>query len=75
TVAEAFFHMYNLEKACRIQVRAMAGGTAALQMPAQAVQQKTMAQRPVGRDLGDWGEKELAAWMRKLDREQPDYRD
>ena len=75
TVAEAFFHMYNLEKACRIQVRAMAGGTAALQMPPQAVQDKTMAQRPVGRDLGDWGEKELAAWMRKLDREQPDYRD
>ena len=75
TVAEAFFHMYNLEKACRIQVAAMAGGTAALEMPPRAVQDKTMAQRPVGRDLGDWGQTELAAWMRKLDREQPDYRD
>jgi ribulose-5-phosphate 4-epimerase/fuculose-1-phosphate aldolase len=74
TVAEAFFHMYNLEKACRIQVAAMAGGKAALEVPPEAVQRKTMAQRPVGLDIGDWGEKELAAWMRKLDREAPDYR-
>ncbi len=74
TVAEAFFHMYNFERACRIQMRAMAGG-AGLQIPPPAVQAKTEAQRPVGLDLGAWGERELAAWMRKLDREEPDYRD
>lgn len=73
TVAEAFFHMYNFEKACRIQVRAMAGGEG-LQIPPPEVQAKTEAQRPVGLDLGAWGEQELAAWMRKLDREEPDYR-
>jgi ribulose-5-phosphate 4-epimerase/fuculose-1-phosphate aldolase len=74
TVAEAFFHMYNFEKACRIQMRAMAGGEG-LQIPPAAVRAKTEAQRPVGLDLGAWGEQELAAWMRKLDRDEPDYRD
>jgi ribulose-5-phosphate 4-epimerase/fuculose-1-phosphate aldolase len=75
SVAEAFFHMYNFEKACRIQVKAMAGGGTELQIPPSAVQAKTEAQRPVGLDLGAWGEKELAAWMRRLDSEEPDYRD
>lgn len=75
SVAEAFFHMYNFEKACRIQIKAMAGGRAELELPRPEVQAKTEAQRPVGLDLGAWGEQELAAWMRRLDREEPDYRD
>lgn len=75
SVAEAFFHMYNFEKACRIQMKAMAGGRSALAVPPPDVQAKTEAQRPVGLALGSWGEKELAAWMRRLDREEPDYRD
>lgn len=75
SVPEAFFHMYNFEKACRIQMKAMAGGRAELEIPPAAVQAKVEAQRPVGLDLGGWGEKELAAWMRRLDREEPDYRE
>ena len=74
TVAEAFFHMLNFEKACRIQVKAMAGGAGMLSLPSQAVQDRVHAQRPVSYDLGGWGEKELAAWMRKLDRAGADYR-
>ena len=75
TIAEAFFHMYNFEKACRVQMKALAGGRAEIQVPPSSVQAKTEAQRPVGLALGGWGEKELAAWMRRLDREEPDYRD
>ncbi len=74
TVAEAFFHMFNFEKACRIQVKAMAGGTEMLSLPSEEVQARVHAQRPVSFDLGGWGEKELAAWMRKLDRDGADDR-
>ncbi len=73
TVAAAFFHMYNLERACRVQVAARGGG-AAIELPAKTVQEKTQAQRPVSLDLGEWGQRELAAWMRKLDRAGSDYR-
>ena len=75
TIAEAFFHMYNLERACRIQVLAQAGGAAELVVPSDAVLRKTAAQQPTATTYDGLGELELAAWMRKLDREQPDYRD
>jgi ribulose-5-phosphate 4-epimerase/fuculose-1-phosphate aldolase len=74
TVAEAFFHMYNLERACRVQVLAQAGGRAeVLPMPETAVR-KSENFRPVGTRFGGYGEIELAAWMRKLDRDGADYR-
>lgn len=74
TVAEAFFHMYNLERACRVQVLAQAGGQAeVVKIPSEIVT-KTRAQKPVGTRFGGYGELELAAWMRKLDREGADFR-
>src|SRR3546814_20914752 len=40
TVAEAFFHMYNLERACRVQVLAQAGGQAeVVRLPSAIVEQ------------------------------------
>jgi ribulose-5-phosphate 4-epimerase/fuculose-1-phosphate aldolase len=74
TVAEAFFHMYNLERACRVQVMAQAGGQAELlPIPADIVAH-TRAQKPVGTRFGGYGELELEAWKRKLDRMGSDFR-
>ena len=74
TIGEAFFHMYNLERACKIQIAAQAGGSADLAL----IDQKTMLEYqrdvPVGTRFGGYGALELAAWMRKLDREEADYR-
>ena len=75
TVAEAFFHMYNLERACRVQVLAQAGGQAeVVRIPADIVAH-TRAQKPVGSRFGGYGQIELAAWMRKLDRLGIAFRD
>lgn len=74
TVAEAFFHMYNLERACRVQVLAQAGGQAELVPIPPKIVAHTRAQKPVGTRFAGYGEMELGAWKRKLDRMGSDYR-
>lgn len=74
SIGEAFFHMYNLERACKVQILAQAGGIAELEMlPAAAVERmrEDRAETNLFDTLGDMG---LDAWMRKLDREEADYR-
>ena len=70
TVAEAFYWMYYLETACRIQVTAQGTG-APLSLPPTQVVQRTAKQFGSGQNKGwlPW-----QALRRKLDREQPDYR-
>ena len=71
---EAFYLMYNLEKACRAQVAAMSGG-AELEIPPENVLRKSAEQswRPNNNNPD-----EHPAWpamMRKMDRVDPSYRD
>lgn len=70
TVAEAFYWMYYLEQACRIQVAAQSSGVP-LVIPPQAVVERAREQFSVGPTKGwlPW-----QALRRKLDREAPDYR-
>ena len=73
-LGEAFYLMYNLEKACRAQLAAMAGG-AELEIPPEHVLQKSAEQswRP-----NNNSPEEHPAWpamKRKMDRIDPSYRD
>lgn len=70
TVAEAFYWMYYLDQACRIQLAAQSSG-APLMVPPPAVVARSRAQFSDGPNKGwlPW-----QALRRKLDREQPDYR-
>lgn len=70
TVAAAFYWMYYLEQACRIQLAAQSSG-APLSIPSPQVVSRTAAQFGMGPTKGwlPW-----QALRRKLDREQPDYR-
>jgi ribulose-5-phosphate 4-epimerase/fuculose-1-phosphate aldolase len=70
TVAEAFYWMWYLEQACRIQLAAQSSG-ARLAIPPHEVVVRTAAQFSTGPTKGwlPW-----QALKRKLDREQPDYR-
>ncbi|WP_270933862.1 class II aldolase/adducin family protein [Falsiroseomonas oryzae] len=70
TVAEAFYWMWYLEQACRIQLMAQSSG-AKLAIPPQEVVLRARAQFGTGPTKGwlPW-----QALKRKLDREQPDYR-
>jgi ribulose-5-phosphate 4-epimerase/fuculose-1-phosphate aldolase len=70
TVAEAFYWMYYLEQACRIQLAAQSSGVP-LDLPSAQTVERTRNQFSVGPTKGwlPW-----QALRRKLDREQPDYR-
>ena len=71
TVADAFLTMYNLERACQMQVTAQGGG-AELHLPS-AASQTTVAQQAKG--FGSMGGLAWPALLRKLDRIDPSYRD
>jgi ribulose-5-phosphate 4-epimerase/fuculose-1-phosphate aldolase len=70
TVAEAFYWMYYLETACRIQITAQSTGVA-LSLPPLGVVEHASRQFTTGVNKGwlPW-----QALRRKLDREQPGYR-
>lgn len=70
SIAAAFYWMYYLEQACRIQLAAQSSGVP-LALPSQKVVQRTAAQFSMGPTKGwlPW-----QALKRKLDREQPGYR-
>lgn len=70
TVAEAFYWMWYLEQACRIQVAAQSTG-APLSLPPPEILARTQAQFT---DSPTKGWLPWQALRRKLDREQPDYR-
>lgn len=69
--ADAFLRIYYLERACSMQVRAMAGG-ARLNMPNQGVPEKTADQGGRAFD-GLIGQLAWPALRRKLDRIDPSY--
>jgi ribulose-5-phosphate 4-epimerase/fuculose-1-phosphate aldolase len=69
TAAEAFYYMYYLDKACRVQVKAMMTGE--LRLPPPEVAEHTARQSEVNQPKGE------AVWRaltRQLDREDPSYR-
>ncbi|MEZ7137619.1 class II aldolase/adducin family protein [Komagataeibacter sp. SM21] len=70
TIAQAFYRMYYLEQACRIQIAAQATGVP-LNMPSEEKIMRTKAQFD---DDPDQGQLIWQALRRKLDREQPDYK-
>jgi len=71
TVAEAFYYMYYLEQACRIQVAAMSTG-AKLSLPPSDVCEHAAGQFTRGGP--NKGQKPWAALRRRLDRVEPDYK-
>jgi len=70
--ADAFMRMYYLERACTMQVRALAGG-AKPNWPNQGVPEKTSAQGSMAFE-GILGMLAWPALLRKLDRIDPSYR-
>lgn len=72
TIEEAFMIAYWIEKACKIQVDACAGGRA-LHFPSQDSQDRTVKQIEDGMGWPE-GEREFSALMRLLDATDPSYR-
>ena len=81
TIPEAFNSMYRLERACQVQLMALACNTE-LHLPAeQAVKRanaqltKNTAAGHAGRDTPAFGVMEWPSLLRKLDRRDPSFRD
>jgi ribulose-5-phosphate 4-epimerase/fuculose-1-phosphate aldolase len=72
TCADAFLRMYYLERACTMQVRALAGGSKPNRAN-QGVEQKTAEQGKMAFD-GFVGAISWPALLRMLDRRDPSYR-
>jgi ribulose-5-phosphate 4-epimerase/fuculose-1-phosphate aldolase len=72
SIPEAFSLMFYLERACEIQVAALAGGTELI-FPSPEICEKTAQQYESGEE--PLGELEWAAHLRVLDRIDPSYRD
>ncbi len=73
TVADAFLHMYVLQKACEVQVRAQAGGGELIPVAQPILDGIRAASKVVLRQSGG-----MMAWpgiLRKLDRLDPSWRE
>ena len=76
TMGETFMLMYQLERACRMQVAALSGNARLYPIPDEVIA-KSAAQgaQIFGKDgFVPLGQKEWAALLRRLDREDPAYR-
>ncbi|MCP1221219.1 class II aldolase/adducin family protein [Acetobacter orientalis] len=70
TVARTFYRMYYLEQSCRIQIAAQSTGTP-LHIPSE---EKILRTKKQFDEDPDQGRMIWSALRRKLDREQPDYK-
>src|SRR5262249_25917941 len=68
-VADAFYEMYSLEQACRLQVAATQGGQKAA-VPPDSMVERTARQFE---SFESNGQRPWAALKRRLDRESPQY--
>jgi ribulose-5-phosphate 4-epimerase/fuculose-1-phosphate aldolase len=73
TVADAFLNMYLLERACEVQLAAQSGGAALLEVDPRIAAGVKENVRAVTRGLG--GSLAWPGLLRKLDRQNPGYRD
>lgn len=72
-LGEAFYLMYNLEKACRSQLAAMATG-AELEIPPESVLEKSAAQSWIPNNNDTSTHPAWPAFMREMDDLDPSYR-
>jgi ribulose-5-phosphate 4-epimerase/fuculose-1-phosphate aldolase len=73
SVGEAFLQMYNLQRACEIQVLAQAGGAALVDVDPRIIGGVKANVAAVTRGLG--GDIVWPGLLRRLDRERPGYAD
>ena len=75
TVAEAFYLLYTLENACKVQVDVLASGAEMVIPPAEVLAGVSDYARPPADAPGDFVTRSWAALIRMLERQDPSYRE
>jgi hypothetical protein len=74
TVAEAFFYLYTLENACKVQVDVMASGATAKEIDAESLRPLSEYTRPKAEGPNDSSTRCWQALIRQLDQQDPSYK-
>ena len=74
TVAEAFYYLYTLENACKVQVDVMASGATMKKMGAEPLRQLSEYTRPKPEGPSDSSTRCWQALIRQLDLQDPSYK-
>ena len=75
TIPEAFLYMYRLERACQVQLDAMACGTELTMPPQDVIERSAIQMQEFDRHVDNVGELEFNALMRLMDKKDPSFRD
>ena len=74
TVAEAFFYLYTLENACKVQVDVMGSGATPKRIDAESLRQLAEYSRPKTAGPSDSANRCWQALIRQLDLQDPSYK-
>lgn len=75
TVAEAFYYLYTLENACKVQVDVLSSGVKTIEPEASAIKQLNDYGTPPAEGPGDTVTRSWEALMRMLDQKDSSFRD
>lgn len=75
TVAEAFYYLYTLENACKVQVDVMASGAGMVTPPQDVVEKLAEYGEPLKERPGNFVDLSWQAVIRMLDQQDPSFRD
>ena len=75
TIPEAFLYLHRLERACQVQLDAMACGTELTIPPEDVIDRSATQMQEFDRHVDNVGELEFNALTRLMDRKDPSYRD
>jgi len=74
TIPEAFLHLYRLERACQVQLDAMAAGPLRYPSP-ESIDRSVRQMEEFGRCAADFGQLEFDALVRAIDQKAPSFRE
>tara|TARA_B110001452_G_scaffold5618_1_gene5288 strand:- start:2349 stop:3119 length:771 start_codon:yes stop_codon:yes gene_type:complete len=75
TIAEAFYYLYVLENACKVQIDVMTSGYEIILPSETSLAQLAEYSKPPADGPGDFVTRSWGSLIRMLDQEQPSYRD
>lgn len=75
SVAEAFYYLYTLENACKVQLDVMASGAKIVVPPDAVLEQLAKYGRPPETAAAEFVDLAWQAMLRMLDRQDPSYKD